>query len=297
MSTELSTELEIKSFQELMTFSDRVSKSSMIPKDYIGKPENILVAVMMGAELGLKPFQAMQNIAVINGRPSIWGDAVLGLIQAHPECEYVEEEDLAVIKKQGSATCNIKRKGHPLVTNTFTVDMAKEAGLLNKQGPWAQYMPRMLKMRARGFSARDSFADVLKGINIAEEAQDIPPEKDITPPVDRLNDLVKENEKTIIQVYDATKVNKKEAEINKDSITENKNEQPEEVSNTLEAIKIAKDQKELMQHMKGLANFIPEHRATITLAFNEKSQQLKEEAKKAKETQDFVNDMDKTQTL
>jgi hypothetical protein len=177
---------------EAMKFAEMIAKSTMVPKDYVGKAENILVAVMMGAELGLKPFQAMQNIAVINGRPSIWGDATLGLIQAHPECEYVEEEDLGVIEKQGSATCKIQRKGCPLVVNTFTIEMAKKAGLYNKQGPWTQYPARMLKMRARGFSARDAFSDVLKGINIAEESMDLPEEKDITPIKDRVNNLIKQ---------------------------------------------------------------------------------------------------------
>jgi hypothetical protein len=199
MSTNTSLErVGFDSLGEAMKFAEMIAKSTMVPKDYVGKAENVLVAVMMGAELGLKPFQAIQNIAVINGRPSIWGDATLGLIQAHQECEYVEEEDLAVIDKQGSATCKIKRKGQPLVVNTFNLEMAKKAGLLNKQGPWTQYPARMLKMRARAFSARDAFSDVLKGINIAEEAQDMPVEKDITPTAsnavqDKINQLIEQN--------------------------------------------------------------------------------------------------------
>lgn len=195
MTTNTSLErVGFNSLSEAMKFAEMISKSSMVPKDYVGKAENVLVSVMMGAEVGLKPFQAMQNIAVINGRPAIWGDAVLGLIQAHPECEYIKEEDLSEIEKKGSATCEIKRKNMPPVINTFNLDMAKKAGLMGKQGPWSQYPARMLKLRARAFSARDAFADVLKGVSIAEEAQDIPEEKDITPIKSKVDELIQQKE-------------------------------------------------------------------------------------------------------
>ncbi len=44
--------------------------------------------------------------------------------------------------------------------------------MLGKQGPWTQYPERMLKLRARGFTLRDAFPDVLKGIKAREEVED-----------------------------------------------------------------------------------------------------------------------------
>ncbi|AKR49480.1 hypothetical protein [Acetobacter pasteurianus] len=61
--------LQISTFNELFTFSKMAANSDLMPKDYKGKPENIMIAVQMGSELGLAPMQAIQNIAVINGRP------------------------------------------------------------------------------------------------------------------------------------------------------------------------------------------------------------------------------------
>ena len=55
----------------------------------------------------------------------------------------------------------------------FSMQDAKQAGLTGKQGPWSQYPRRMLQMRARAFALRDVFADVLRGVHVAEEAQDI----------------------------------------------------------------------------------------------------------------------------
>jgi len=163
-----------QSLDEAIRFAEVLSKSSIVPKDFSGNPGNILVAIQWGMELGLQPMQAMQNIAVINGRPALWGDAVIALVKGSPLCEYVVEED-----DGHTATCRIKRRGEPEQVRTFSVDDAKQAGLLNKSGPWSQYPKRMRQMRARGFACRDVFPDVLRGMPVAEEVMDIPREKDM----------------------------------------------------------------------------------------------------------------------
>lgn len=167
---------------EAMRFSDMLAKSSMVPKAYQGKPEDVLVAVQWGKELGLAPLQALQNIACINGKPSVYGDAAMALVQASPVCDGIEEH----IEGEGTANpvavCIAHRKNRTPVKATFSVEDAKRAGLWGKQGPWQAYPKRMLQMRARGFALRDAFPDVLKGLITAEEAQDFPSEvKDITP--------------------------------------------------------------------------------------------------------------------
>jgi hypothetical protein len=101
---------------------------------------------------------------------------VLALVLASPLCEYIEEWE-----ENGTAFCKVKRKGKPEDIQRFGDEEAKKAGLLGKQGPWSQYPQRMKKMRARSFAVRDNFADVLKGIQIAEEVGDYPTERDITP--------------------------------------------------------------------------------------------------------------------
>lgn len=160
---------------QAIQFAEMMAKSSIIPKDFANNPGNILVAVQWGMELGLQPMQAMQNIAVINGRPSLWGDAVIGLVRSSPLCEYVIEENL-----EDKSICRVKRRGEDEQVRIFTVDDAKKAGLLGKQGPWTQYPKRMMQMRARSWALRDVFPDVLRGMPIAEEIMDIQ-EKDITP--------------------------------------------------------------------------------------------------------------------
>lgn len=163
-----------RDIKEALAFAEMLSKSNMVPKDFIGNPGNILVAVQWGMELGLQPMQAMQNIAVINGRPSLWGDSVIALVKASPTCEYIIEE-----VGDDSATCRVKRRGEPEQERSFSTADAKAAGLLGKQGPWSQYRKRMLQMRARSWALRDVFPDVLRGMPIAEEVMDT--EKEINP--------------------------------------------------------------------------------------------------------------------
>ncbi len=164
-------DLSPRNFEQALTFSDYLADSDMVPKDFKGKPGNCLIAMQWGAELGLKPLQAMQNLAIINGRPSLWGDAVIALVRASPLCEFVLESD-----DGNTATCRVKRRGEPEQSRTFSVDDAKTAGLLGKAGPWTQYPKRMRQMRARAFALRDVFPDVLRGLPVAEELLDMPAE-------------------------------------------------------------------------------------------------------------------------
>jgi len=166
---------------EAMQFSDVLSKSIMVPREYQGKPANVLVAVQWGMELGLAPMQALQNIAVINGKPSIYGDALLAMVRADHRCrgvkEYLDGE---------TAVCLITRSHNngevEEIERKFSVDDAKRAGLWGKQGPWKQYPQRMLQMRARSLAIRDGFPDVIKGLISVEEAQDMPaPMKPVQP--------------------------------------------------------------------------------------------------------------------
>ncbi len=178
MSTEISVQraggLALATFADAMKFGETVANSEFAPKDFRGKPASCMLAIQAGAEIGLAPLQALQSIAVVNGRPAVFGDAALAVAKASPVCEYVTES-VDGDGEQMVATCTAKRRGYPQPTVVkFTVADAKKAGLWGKAGPWTQYPKRMLQMRARGFALRDAFPDVLKGLVTAEEAQDYP---------------------------------------------------------------------------------------------------------------------------
>lgn len=199
-----STLLTPSNLKEAMEYATIIANSAMVPKAYQNKPGDILVAVQMGAELGLQPIQALQNIAVINSRPSVYGDALLALVQSHPSFEDIKEwfDD-----KTNTAFCSVKRKNQSEHTVSFSAEDAKKAGLWGKSGPWSQYPKRMMQMRARGFALRDKFADALGGLITREEAQDYPVEGakvDVTPKAEtlsaRLDDLIVNSEESAINL-------------------------------------------------------------------------------------------------
>lgn len=138
----------------------------------------------MGAELGLKPVQSLQNIAVVNGRPSIWGDGLRALIMSAPDLVDIKDE---FDSNTMTATCTITRQingNHLPFRGEFSQKDAELAGLWGRN-TWKSYPKKMLEWRAFGFAARKAYADRLKGISLAEEAMDIPvsrQEKDISPP-------------------------------------------------------------------------------------------------------------------
>lgn len=164
---------------QAMELATVLSTSAIVPKDFQGKPADIVAAILMGADVGLAPMQALQSVAVINGRPALWGDALAAIVRGKPDFESMVEtwDDAAKV-----ATCKIKRKGEPEHVVRFGFEQAKKAGLAGKAGPWTNYPERMCQMRARSWAMRDKFAHHLKGIGIAEEVQDIPAEREINPP-------------------------------------------------------------------------------------------------------------------
>lgn len=165
--------LSPQSLAEAMDFAKTLGRSTLVPKEFIGKPENILIAVLWGKEIGMSPVQSLQSIAVINGRPTIWGDAAIGLARAHPDCESIME-GVDGDGEQAKGWCEVKRRRQPAQRREFSVADARKAGLWGKPGPWQQYPKRMLQLRARGFALRDVLPDALKGIITREEANDYP---------------------------------------------------------------------------------------------------------------------------
>ena len=176
MSTELATTekttiaatksgLQLTTFEDMWRFASAAVASGLVKMS----ESQALVALEYGAEIGLAPMQALTNIAVINGKPCLWGDSLKALVEASPHCEYIKE----TFNDEGDiATCEAKRKGRPEphVVHFSMLD-AEQAGLTGK-GPWKQYSRRMLQMRARSWCLRDQFADLLCGLQVAEEVRD-----------------------------------------------------------------------------------------------------------------------------
>jgi hypothetical protein len=167
-----------------MTFSPRnfdevwflagvfASSGGMVPECFRGEREAAAMAVMWGLELGISPLQAIQGIAIIGGRPAIWGDLLHALVLTHPDFESFKEETILDNGVIVGARCTTKRKGFEAVTRQFTMEDAANANLLKKD-TWVKYRTRMLQMRARSWAHRDAMPHAIRGLASADELIDV----------------------------------------------------------------------------------------------------------------------------
>lgn len=159
-----------------------VAASGLAPKG-VDTPEAVFVAMEMGLELGIPLMASLQNIAVVNGRPTLWGDSQLAVVRSTGELEEFSEwyevngkrvpRNPSAFDDATTAVCRVKRRGMEVTESAFSVADAKRAGLWGKAGTWSQYPARMMRFRARSFALRDQFGDALKGLLSTEEAGDV----------------------------------------------------------------------------------------------------------------------------
>lgn len=162
----------LSSFEQAEKIAEKIAMSALCPDAFRGKPGDVFVAIMFGQEIGLSPMNALQNIYVVKGRPTLFGDALLGLVITHPD--YVSHKEwMEGTGDNRKAFCTICRKGQEPVTKSFSVEDAKLSQLWGgKSESWQKFPERMLQMRARTFCIRDTFPDAIKGLTSYEEAKD-----------------------------------------------------------------------------------------------------------------------------
>jgi hypothetical protein len=157
--------------------------------------------IMQGMEIGVPPMQAVQLLAMINGRITAHSEAVPGLLLAHG---MKIKETWSGEEMSDGWTCHIEltRPGGDKHVSSFSVKDAKRARLwdqrekitkkkgnnesytVDNDSPWFKYPKRMMRARALGFAGKDFGADALKGIQLHEEAEDmlrIEDARDVTP--------------------------------------------------------------------------------------------------------------------
>lgn len=167
----------LRTVEDMYRFASLIFQSGMVPKGF-QNVQSVLAAIQLGAEVGIGPMTAVWNTAVINGKPSLFGDIQMGLAQASglfDNAAYKEWTEGTWPHEDYTCFCQVKRinAANPVVAQ-FSIEDAKKAKLWGKSGPWSDYPKRQQMWRARGWALRDCFPDVLKGMYSMAEAQDMP---------------------------------------------------------------------------------------------------------------------------
>jgi hypothetical protein len=162
--------MNFSNFDRAWQTAEMISKAKCVPQQFWGNPADILVVIQFGHELDLPPMFSLQNIMIVNNRPTLYGDAMLAVcIRSRFFIDCIETYD----EENETAYCTVERKGRNPITRKFSRAMAQTAKLWGKVGPWSTNPERMLQLRARAFALRDMFPDVLRGLLTFEEMTDV----------------------------------------------------------------------------------------------------------------------------
>ena len=156
-----STDLATATLPDRLAYADALSKASLLPEQFRGKPADVLLAMEWGAALGMSGMQAINSIHVINGKPGLSANALAALVRQRGH-------RMRVIGDSQSATASIWRKDDPEFeySVTWTLDMARKAGLLGGKGKenWDKHTMAMLKARAQTAVVRDACPELIIGL-------------------------------------------------------------------------------------------------------------------------------------
>jgi len=149
--------------------------------------EAIFTAIQIGRRHGWSPVHSLQNLYPLQGSAHFKAISAMGLVLPHADKPPKVKRETDKNGKPFSCTVIYTRKGVK-TERTFSMDDAKQAGLVKASGSWAFYADNMLYWRAGMFAAREAFPDVLSGIYSVEEMSNMSAEdyergaaKDITP--------------------------------------------------------------------------------------------------------------------
>jgi hypothetical protein len=185
-----------QSIEDVFRVAKGVVMAGLAPSALVDKKSGdaavaaVAVAIMSGAELGLKPMVALRSFTVINGRPALYGDGLINVIRQSGRAEYLRT---GCDNRDGKLVgwCEAKRSDTGEDKRVeFSQDDAVRAGLWSDQpvikkngqngpyekandSPWFRYPQRMLAWRAAGWCLRELFGDVLGGIRDEFEAQEV----------------------------------------------------------------------------------------------------------------------------
>lgn len=166
-----------KLLNQISKLANIYANSSMVPDTYKGKSDNCFVALELASRMDVSPVLVMQNLYIVQGKPSWAGQACKALIDGSGkfrDSEYVMTGSI----EDGTRGCYLQatnaRTGKLVKGTEITLKMAQNEGWMSKNGSKWKTMPeQMLKYRAAAFFARTECPEALMGFQTAEETLDV----------------------------------------------------------------------------------------------------------------------------
>lgn len=203
-----------QTFEETMRVSRAVVASGLAPSALIGKLTGddaaaaVAVAIMSGAELGLKPMVSLRSFTVINGKPALYGDGLINVVRMSGKVAYLRtgcdetngklvgfceakrldtgEEKRVEFSQDDAIRARLWDERPTIRKQVWDYESKQKVWKDNlpNDAPWYRFPKRMLAWRAAGYCLRELFGDVLGGIRDEFEAREIADAenmRDVTP--------------------------------------------------------------------------------------------------------------------
>ncbi|WP_173386547.1 hypothetical protein [Ruminococcus flavefaciens] len=164
----------IESFRESYKLASVLAKSSLVPQQYQGKTEDCALAIDMAERMGVSPLMVMQSLYVVKGKPSWSGQACMSFIKA----KYGDAQPVYTGQRgtdtRGCFVRVIKPDGEVIEGTEVTIAMAKSEGWMSNS-KWKNMPEQMLAYRAAAFFARVYCPEILMGVSVEGEVEDMQP--------------------------------------------------------------------------------------------------------------------------
>lgn len=168
-------ENSLETFKSDWEIASQLAKSSIIPDNYKGKPENVIIAVGLAKQMNLPPFTVMQNLAIIKGKTSWSGSFCKTLIERTGRFKDLELNYIGE-KGKDSYGCYLSAirisDGKVINGPEVTMKMAKEEGWTSNK-KWITLIDLMLAYRCQSFFCRIYCPEAMNGIYTSEEIEDV----------------------------------------------------------------------------------------------------------------------------
>lgn len=142
-------------------------KTGFLP-EAIKTPEQAVAVMLKGRELAIPPMYALSNIAIVKGKPTVSAELMLALIHRSHGQRAIR------VKESSDTQCVVEYRmagWNDVQTYAFTIDQAKQAGLLSNQ-TWTKYPAAMLRARCISAVARMAFPGAIGGMYVPGELGD-----------------------------------------------------------------------------------------------------------------------------
>lgn len=166
----------IQGFEHAQRVSKMLAQSNLVPEIYRGKVENCLIALEMANRIGASPLMVMQNLHVIQGKPSWSSPFIIASLNSCGRFTPLRFTKSGEGDNYGYEAWAEDKKGEKLIGPKVDWNMVKSEGWFGKAGSKWKTMPElMFRYRAAAFFGRLYAPDILMGMHAVEEVIDIDP--------------------------------------------------------------------------------------------------------------------------